>query len=52
MALTKAEAVDFAMEVAKVMLASSSCVSIYPSESSAKDVAAFIRTLADELSAM
>ena len=52
MVYTREQALERAIEVAKVVLASPACTAIHPDDESAKDVAEFIRVLADELSAM
>ena len=52
MTYTRDQALERAVEIAKVVLASPACANFYPSDESAKDVAGFIRVLADELSAM
>lgn len=52
MTYTRDQALEHAVEIAKVVLASPACANFYPSDESAKDVAGFIRVLADELSAM
>lgn len=52
MVYTRDQALEHAIEVAKVVLASPACTAIHPDVESAKDVAEFIRVLADELSAM
>jgi len=52
MVYTRDQALERAIEVAKVVLASPACTAIHPDDESAKDVAEFIRVLADELSAM
>lgn len=52
MEYVKGQALDNAVEIAKVVLSSPACTAIQPNGESAKDVAEFIRVLADELSAM
>ena len=52
MVYTRGQALAHAIEVAKVVLASPACAAIQPNGESAKDVAEFIRVLADEISAM
>lgn len=52
MVYTRDQALERAIEVAKVVLASPACTAIHPDDESTKDVAEFIRVLADELSAM
>lgn len=52
MEYVKGQALDNAIEIAKVVLSSPACTAIQPNGESAKDVAEFIRVLADELFAM
>ena len=52
MTYTRDQALEHAIEVAKVVLVSPACTAIQPDGEGAKDIAGFIRTLADELSAM
>lgn len=52
MAMNHGLAFEYARELAKVLLASPACASIYPNKKAAEDIAEFIRTLTEELSAM
>jgi len=52
MTYTRDQALEHAIEVVKVVLASPACTAIQPDGEGARDIAGFIRTLADELSAM
>ena len=52
MVYTRGQALEHAVEIAKVVLASPACTAIQPDGEGARDIAGFIRTLADELSAM